>query len=204
MPINRGRGRRASEVTPEPTVEEYTVNTETVEPTFDAPEAADQDLAFDQDVDVDAPAVADAEDSVATTQPVEPAKTETKAPARPPVPEGKVSPVAFAKLLSAHLTAKARETDSEAAEITVAPQVVYSYIKNNGPTSKNPFPSEPAEGRAAVVDAEKAIAWWEAKDARVKASKVAAKEKADKKAAKATETTPEAVAEGQPELVEAE
>jgi len=164
-------GKRASTTT----IKENTVsNTEEI-PNFD--------------VDVDAPAAVETEDSVAET----PATTDTKAekapkePSRPPVPEGKVSPVAFAKLLSAHLTAKARETDPEAAEKTVAPQVVYSYIKNNGPDSKNPFPAEKAEGRAAVVDADAALAWWDAKDARVAASKASKAEKDAAKAAKASE-----------------
>jgi hypothetical protein len=160
------------------------------------------------DVDVDAPAPA-AEDTVAV--PVEgETKTETKETksTRPAVPEGKVSPVQFAKILSEHKTKQAREQDPNAAEVVVAPQVVYSYIKNNGPQSKNPFPAEPAEGRAAVVDAQAAIAWWDAKDARVAATKQAAAEKAAKKAEKAkggeggnatpAETTPA------PELVEAE
>jgi hypothetical protein len=161
------------------------------------------------DVDVDAPIVAPevtSEDTVgqAATTDETPAK-EKKESTRPPVPEGKVSPVAFAKVLSEHLTAKARETNSEAAEITVAPQVVYSYIKNNGPESKNPFPAEKAEGRAAVVDPQAALAWWDAKDARVAAQKTAAANKAAEKAAKkdAPASTTETV---QPvaEVVEAE
>jgi len=179
------------------TNEENAVTTST-EPNFDAPE-------FDEtDVDVDAPEVTDAEDVVATQPEAaegEKQAKEKKEPTRPPVPEGKVSPVAFAKLLTEHLRAKGKLE----ADKSVAPQVVYSYIKNNGEGSKNPFPATKSEGRAAVVDADAAIAWWDAKDERVAASKAAAAEKATKKAEKAAKPTdaPAEVAEA-PELVEAE
>src|SRR5690349_21581608 len=77
--------------------QENEVSTETTEPTF-------------EDFDVDAPTVA-AEDTVET--PESPSNTEKpakekKESTRPPVPEGKVSPVAFAKLLSEHKTKQAR------------------------------------------------------------------------------------------------
>jgi hypothetical protein len=184
------------------TSEENTVTATTDEPNFDAPEFDETDTV---DADFDAPTVTDAEDAV-VTQPVaegeKPAK-EKKEPARPPVPEGKVSPVKFAKILTEHLQANGKLE----ADKSVAPQVVYSYIKNNGPESKNPFPAEKAEGRAAVVDADAAIAWWDAKDARVAASKQAKLEKDAAKAAKATEPkaegAPAEVTEA-PELVEAE
>src|SRR5690349_23130688 len=93
-------------------IEENTVTTETTEPNFDAPSTDDlndalaeqlqEDAAVDTDTtdyDVDAPEV-DAEDVVATQPTAEaekPAK-EKKEPTRPPVPEGKVSPVAYAKI----------------------------------------------------------------------------------------------------------
>jgi hypothetical protein len=177
------------------TNKESTVNTDT--PNFDtttAPEAP-------ADFDVDAPVVA-TEDTVeaAPTEGEKPAK-EKKESTRPPVPEGKVSPVQFAKILTEHL----REQGRLDADKAVAPQVVYSYIKNNGPESKNPFPATKAEGRAAVVDADEAIKWWDAKDERVQASKTAAAEKAAKKAEKATAApeTPTEVTEA-PALVEAE
>jgi hypothetical protein len=205
------RNRRKSE----PTNQENTVN-ENQTPDFSEPaiepEPVDGPVTEptnpNSDFDVDTP---EAEDVVA--EPVAegtaeaPKAKEKKEPSRPPVPEGKVSPVQFAKILSEHKTKKARETDPEAAEITIAPQVVYSYIKNNGEGSKNPFPAEKSEGRAAVVDADAALAWWEAKDARVAASKASAAEKAkakaDKAAAKPAETVT-AAEESQPELVEAE
>jgi hypothetical protein len=175
------------------------MTTTTDEPNFDAPElgpdemAAQAELDAAADADVDTPDF-DAEDEVAELvegeKPAEKEKAK-KEPARPPVPEGKVSPVQFAKILSKHLTEKRGE------ETTVAPQVVYSYIKNNGEGSKNPFPATKSEGRAAVVDAEAALAWWDAKDARVAERKTAAAEKAAKKAEKATEKPAEQVVEAE-------
>jgi hypothetical protein len=176
---------------------ENTVSTETTEPDF-------------ADVDVDAPIAAPeptAEDTVTAPTSGETAPTEKpakKESTRPPVPEGKVSPVAFAKLLSEHLTAKAKEKDANAADVNVAPQVVYSYIKNNGPESKNPFPAEKAEGRAAVVDPQAGLDWWDAKDARVAAQKSAAADKAAKKAAGKTETPATTETTPVAEVVEAE
>src|SRR3954465_9987265 len=138
-----------------PTNKENTVTTETT-PDF-----------IDTDVDVDAPEIvaSDAEDTVTETPTGEKTEKAKKESTRPPVPEGKVSPVQFAKILSEHLqkdheTLGVRLTEGK----SVAPQVVYSYIKNNGPESKNPFPATKAEGRAAVVDADAALEWWDAKD----------------------------------------
>lgn len=172
-------------------------------PTFDEPAVA-------IDFDVDAPAASDAEDAPAA--PIEGAKADEKTAkepknTRPPVPEGKVSPVQFAKNLTEHLrkehpTLGVRKGENE----SVAPQVVYSYIKNNAAGSKNPFPAVSAEGRAAVVDNDAALAWWDEKDLRVKAGKdakaaaAAAKaEKASKGETAVTDTPAEAV-----EVTEAE
>jgi hypothetical protein len=143
------------------------------------------------DFDVDAPEV-----EAATTTGEKPAK-EKKEPTRPPVPEGKVAPVAFAKILTEHLRKEHPELGVRLAEDkVVAPQVVYSYIKNNGADSKFPFPAEKAEGRTAVVDADAGLEWWDTKDLRVKASKTA---KADKEKAKAEKAaaTPAAVTEAE-------
>jgi hypothetical protein len=159
------------------------------------------------DVDVDAPAPV-AEDTVAPTTTEDKPAAKAKESTRPPVPEGKVSPVHFAKLLSEHLRQDHPELGVRlGSDSTVAPQVVYSYIKNNGPESKNPFPAEKTEGRAAVIDPEAGFAWWDAKDLRVKAQKAGAAEKAAKKAEKAksgSEDNKGAATEPQPALVEAE
>ena len=141
----------------------------------------------DFDVDVDAPAAIETEDTVeAPAENAEKPTKEKKESTRPAVPEGKVSPVAFAKILTEHLR-KEHETLGVRLQEgqSVAPQVVYSYIKNNGPESKNPFPATKAEGRAAVVDPQAGLEWWDAKDLRVKAQKSAKAEKDAKKAEKA-------------------
>src|SRR4051794_29360804 len=121
--------RRAS--TKQNQIEENTVSNDEIVPDF-------------TDLDVDAPETVETTEDTVAEAPVAGEKTEkvAKAPARPPVPEGKVSPVAFAKILSEHLIANGRLEEGK----SVAPQVVYSYIKNNGPESKNPFPAEKAEG----------------------------------------------------------
>jgi hypothetical protein len=205
--------RRASRAAAnETTTEENTVTT----PNFDEPateveQVNDGDIAGTEntDFDVDAP---EAEDVVApvaegtAAAPTTKAKTEST---RPPVPEGKVSPVAFAKILTTHLRKEHETLGVRLAEDkAVAPQVVYSYIKNNAEGSKNPFPATKSEGRAAVVDADAALEWWDAKDIRVKGQKTEKAAKDAAKAAKAADT--KALAEGvaptepQAELVEAE
>jgi len=159
------------------------------------------------DVDVDAPAKASEDTVAAPVEGEKPAK-DKKESTRPPVPEGKVSPVQFAKILSEHLRQEHPELGVRLPEgQSVAPQVVYSYIKNNGPESKNPFPATKAEGRTAVVEPQAGLEWWDAKDLRVKAQKAGAAEKAAKKAAKGSESksgdAPTEVAEQAP-IVEAE
>jgi len=157
--------------------------------------------APDVDPDVEIGAADDEDAEVVPPQGSDKAPTDPKAAkakkesTRPPVPEGFISPVQFAKLLGEHLTAKARETNPEAEAIEVRPQVVYSYIKNNDASSKNPFPCRTdVPGRAIVLKADEGLAWWDEKNARV------AKSKADRAAAaaakaKKAETSPQAAAE---------
>jgi len=182
------RGRRGSKAAQE-TQETTEMTTETTTPDFTEP-----------DFDVDAPAPADAaEDTVeAPTADEKPAK-ESKT-TRPAVPEGFIAPVEFAKVLTEHLKKNGQMPEGKTE---VKPQEVYSYVKNNGPNSKNPFPQyagdainpetgQPyAPGRKVVLKAEEGIAWWDAKVERVKATKQAAAEKASKKAAKKDETVTE-------------
>jgi hypothetical protein len=218
MPIRRN-SRATKSVETAPALENINEENTVTQPQFEEPSFADAAPTEEHpdvvdaenqntDFDVDTPEAEDVvAEPVAEGTSAAPKAKEKKESTRPPVPEGKVSPVAFAKILSEHKTKQAREKDPEAAEVTIAPQVVYSYIKNNGEGSKNPFPATKSEGRAAVVDADAAIAWWDAKDARVAESKKAAAEKAAKKAEKATAKPAEgvtAVEEPQAELVEAE
>jgi hypothetical protein len=169
------------------TTEENTVSTETETPNFE-----DVTSAPEQDLDVDAPQATDAEDTVVET-PTED-KPATKTSSRPAVPEGFISPVQFAK-----------ELTNEANPIR--PQVVYSYIKNNGANSKHPFPLHSAEGRHGVVKAEEGINWWTELRNRVASSKAAAAEKAAKKTANSNSADATAAAnadEAQEAVVEAE
>src|SRR5262245_49330884 len=105
---------------------------------FDEDEvAAVATLEPDADVDVDTASAAaedETEDTSAATAAAPAKRTATKktASTRAPVPEGYISPVAFAKELSKHLTAKARERDElgDDEEIEVKPQIIYSYINS--------------------------------------------------------------------------
>jgi hypothetical protein len=178
------------------------------EQTF-APEVInDDEQLLDTDVDFDAPD-ADGDDETetlpaeTTTDGDKPAKA-PKVPARPPVPEGYVSPVAFAKLLTEHLEkngASNRKGLISVKENPIAPQVVYSYIKNNGKDSKNPFPQYTGEevgvpGRAVVVKVDEGLAWWDEKTNRVGA-RAQAKAEADKAKAEKANTPAEQVVEAE-------
>jgi hypothetical protein len=158
---------------------------------------------FSDDVeDVPAGAVEETDTPVADATPTtgdKPAKAE-KTPARPPVPEGYITPVEFAKVLTKHLKERnavdtqGRPFGDGEGEIVVKPQIVYSYLKNNGPESKNPIPQyENMAGRKVLLKTDEVLAWWDAKDERVAASKASAKEKAAKKSEKVkTEDAPTA------------
>jgi hypothetical protein len=177
-------------IVPDETVETEEVNDGDVPETG---EDHDLDLEVNDDanLDVDVPDETDeVEDTAAAAEKPAKASSSTKAP-RTKAPEGYVKPVEFAKILSGHLGK------------TVPPQVVYSYIKNNaGDGAKNPFPVHSIEGYDWYVKPDEGIAWWDAKNTRVAASKTARAEKAAAKASKTeavgTETEP------QGEVVEAE
>jgi hypothetical protein len=156
------------------------------------------------DLDVDTPDASDEIEEVPGSPEVaeKPAKA-AKAPARPPVPEGYVTPVAFAKILTEHL----RNKGKLAGDKEIAPQMVYSYLNNsNKEGSKYPWQSYSVGGRDNLLKVDESLAWWDAKDERVasrktaKANKEAAK--AEKAAAKATDTAPEAAATGPVEEAE--
>ena len=167
----------------------------------------------DLDVDVDTALGEDEVDTIpadggTAEAPADKGAKTKKESTRPPVPEGKVSPVAFAKILTDHLRQDHPELGVRLpADKEVRPQVVYSYIKNNPAGSKNPFPTHEAPGRAVVLDPQEALNWWDEKDRRVtkgkqeRAAKAAAK--AEKDAAKDTTTEAEAT-EPASAVVEAE
>jgi len=105
-----------------------------------------------------------------------------KAKARPPVPEGYIAPVAFAKVLTAREIAAGRlEEDEE-----VPPQMIYSYIKNTA-KGKDPLPSYSAGGRDNLLKEAEALAWWDRKEERAKERKAAKKAEKAKPAAETKE-----------------
>jgi len=166
-------------------------------------EATEQELEVEEpdaelDLDVDGGQGEDVPEDTAET-PAKPATVKKTAAGKvkstkQPVAEGYIAPVAVAKKLSEHLTAKGRAdgTVGEDEEIVIAPQIVYATLKNNGDGSKNPIPqyTDPAitGGLKSVVKLEEFLAWWDAKDARVKerGSKVKKTETKDA----AVDTTP--------------
>ena len=129
----------------------------------------------DLDVDAGSDAVEDTvEDSapprtgnVRKTGEAKPKSTRTK-PA-----EGYIAPVEAAKVLSKHLTEKARAAGQIAddEEIHIAPQVVYATLKNNSDKSKHPIPQYTdlaiTGGIKAVVKVDEFLKWWDEKDKRV-------------------------------------
>jgi len=150
----------------------------------------DLEVNDDDNLDVDTPK--DNESDVVPAEGTSPeAKTASKTSTpRTKAPEGYVKPVEFARILSEHLGK------------TVPPQVVYSYVKNNGGEgAKHPFPVHELDGYAWYIKPEEGLAWWDAKNTRVAASKAAQKDKAEKKAAKSEGT---AEAESSAPVVEAE
>jgi hypothetical protein len=138
------------------------------------PEATAQveELDFDESPELDET------DTVETTEEAKPAKA-AKVPARPPVPEGFIAPVAFAKVL----TAKLREMGKIAADAEIPPQMVYSYIKNTAKTD-HPLKSYTEGGRNNLLKEDEALEWWLGRDERAAERKAIAAAKAAKKAAK--------------------
>jgi hypothetical protein len=130
-----------------------------------------------------------------------------KEPKRGTLPEGYVTPVGLAGVLSERGLHQNRAGET----VAVQPQMVYSYIRSA--PKDDPAPVEIVtdsigkERQALQVD--KAIAWWERKNARVSERKQNAAAKAQKKAenaAKKEQAASEEVteAEGTEAVVEAE
>jgi len=152
-----------------------------------------------EDAELDEVDVADAEEDEAEEVDTSEAKpkgakkaTKKAAKARPPVPDGYIAPVAFAKKLTTKLIEQGRlEADEE-----IPPQMIYSYIKNSA-AGQHPLPSYSEGGRENLLKEDEAFAWWDAKEERAKARQVAKKAKAAKKAAgAAVEETEETESEG--------
>jgi len=129
-------------------------------------------------------------DTVETTTESERANA-TKA-TRPKLEEGLVSPIEFRNTLA--------KPESEGGRgVDIRPQIVYSYIRNQG--KNDPFPVVMSNGRPGVK-LEDALAWWDRKEARKTERAANAAAKAEQAAAKAAATPTEAEAQG--EVTEAE
>lgn len=106
-----------------------------------------------------------------------------KEPTRGVLPSGYVTPVGLAK----EITARGLHSNKDGVVVTLAPQVVYSYIKNA--SKDHPFPMEQiADSLGKTRDAlnlEAGLAWWAEKNTRTAAGKVASAAKKEAKAAKA-------------------
>jgi hypothetical protein len=137
-----------------------------------------------------------AADASATDKPAKAAKE----PKRKPTPDGYIMPVAFAKELTKHLEAKGASnkhgkirvaTEGDAGN-PIPPQYIYSMINQaNKPGAKIPLPVYTVDGQPNLLKLEEALAWWDAKDERIKAREVAKVDKEAKKAAKSTEAATE-------------
>jgi hypothetical protein len=123
-----------------------------------------------------------------------------KGPKRGTLPEGTVTPVGLAKIL----TAQGLHKNKEGVVIEVKPQMVYSYMKNSLKDDRletHEVIDSNGTPRQVFVEAD-AVAWWIRKNERVAARKANVAEKAAKKAEKAA-AQPEAEAEGVVDAAEA-
>ena len=141
-----------------------------------------EDLDVDTDEELEDVEITDDEASD------KPAKAE-KAPAAPKrgdLPEGWVTPVAFAK----HMTENQLHYDKDGNVAELKPQVVYSYIKNA--PAANPFPHSESGKLLEIEDTNgvkrgafplaDGIEWWENRRKRAQERKENAAAKAAKKA----------------------
>lgn len=119
-------------------------------------------------------------------------KAAKKANARPPVPEGFIAPVAFAKELTKRLQAAGKLS----ADTEIPPQMIYAYIKSSA-GGKNPLPTYSEGGRNNLLKLDEALAWWDAKEQR-------SQERNAKKAAKPAAADVEEAEGASAEVTEAE
>jgi FKBP-type peptidyl-prolyl cis-trans isomerase len=154
-----------------------------------------------EDVDVDIDPDSDAEDEVVASEAAgeKPKATKkVKEKARGDLPDGFVTPVGLAKVLTERGLGGQNEDGSNKI---VPPQVVYSYIKNAPADSRYPgqtVQDSLGKDRDNVVEIEAGCEWWKAKNERAAArkanaaAKAAQKAEAAKKKAEATPTATEA------------
>jgi len=178
-------------------------NSDELETTHSAPQVDETEVDTAGDVDVDTPELDETEELDEVTDAPKAAKGEKKAkekkePARPAAPEGFVSPVAFAKILTKHLEAKGASNSKGLITETnaIAPQQMYSTI-NSTKAGKNPFPVHSVGGRENMIVVEEGLAWWDEKDERKAQTAANAAAKEAKKADKAKKTAQAEVEEGE-------
>jgi hypothetical protein len=178
-----------------------------------APRNSSTDVVEPTDLDVDVNTNDDETETISAPATVEGETKEKtkKEPARGTLPDGYVTPVGLAKVLT-----EPKEDGTfyhtgqkDPNNHVVAPQMVYSYMKNA--KKDDPFPLETVtdslghERQALRLEA--GIAWWERKNARANERRQNAAEKAAKaaeKAAAAPATTEAEGSEPQEATVEAE
>lgn len=128
----------------------------------------DGEFAEGLDLDVDATdgeddEVEDVPDGAVTKTKDKPAKAKEQ-PKRGDLPEGYVTPVGLAKVITER---RLYTTRDGVVGAELKPQMVYSYIKNA--PKANPFPGEEVTdsngNKRFAVEIEKGVAWWEAKNA---------------------------------------
>lgn len=118
-------------------------------------------------------------------------------PKRGTLPEGFVTPIGLAKVL----TERGLHTNRQGETAEVRPQMVYSYIKNA--PKDDPFPMQTVQDSLGkdrqAVATEEGVAWWERKNARVAGRKENAAAKAAAKEKRAAEKAQAAEAEAESE-----
>src|SRR5258706_3197681 len=115
------RRKRGRNVMGQPTAdEEFASATETTEV-----EQENDGTGEDELEEVDSSTEPDEVDEVDEKPTTGAKKATKKASARPPVPEGFIAPVAFAKVLTTKLIAAGKIAEDE----VIPPQMVYSYIQ---------------------------------------------------------------------------
>lgn len=157
------------------------------------------DVDVDVNDEIEDTGVSDETETVAEKPAKEP--KQKKEPVRGDLPEGYVTPIGLAKAL----TERQLHTNREGQIVPVAPQMVYSYIKNA--PKEHPFPMETVQDSLGhdrqVVKLDAGIEWWTAKNARAAARKAFAADKATKKAEAAAKKATEPVTEAEAPAVEA-
>jgi hypothetical protein len=149
------------------------------------------------DPEVDIPGTEESDEVETVTGATTEQKTdEPKAPAAPKrgaLPEGKVTPVEFAKLLSQPLDGNKDNLDGDNWHYTngktgshlVPPQMIYSYVKNSKGLTTETLTDANGVSRDYILTLDQAMAFWNGRGEKAAERAANAKAKAEKAAAKA-------------------